>query len=80
MSKKKSMKQPKGMHPSFNGNTSSNNGTLELTFTLEKETPGTFRFKEDGDEDQHKVGALYIKKAAFGKKGAPKEISVTITL
>lgn len=48
---------------------------ITLTFSLERETKGTFRFAEDGDEP--KVGTLYVKKSVFGSK-APDALTVTI--
>ena len=50
---------------------------FETTFTLEKETPGTYRYREDGDKDDHKIGALYVKKGAVSGK-APQSITVVI--
>ena len=50
---------------------------FETTFTLERETPGTFRYKEDGDKEDHKIGALYIKKATVSGK-APQQVTVIV--
>jgi hypothetical protein len=52
------------------------NKPLTLKFTREKETKGTQRFAEDGDEPS--VGTLYVKKAADAKLGKPERITVTI--
>jgi len=49
---------------------------FSVNFKFEKETPGTFRYAEEGDPDQHKMGSVYIKKGAF--KDAPKAITVTV--
>lgn len=49
-----------------------------VTFTREKETPGTVRFKEDGDPADHKVGTLYLKKKAAADLGDPESLTVTI--
>ena len=51
---------------------------FQLGFTREKETPGTIRFKENGDKDNLSVGTLYLKKAADSALGSPDEITVTI--
>lgn len=47
---------------------------LEVTFTYEKETKGTFRFKEDGNAGV--VGTLYVRKTAMSE--APDKLKVTI--
>ena len=46
----------------------------ELVFKFERETPGTFRFKEDSPIPI--VGTLYIKKGAFETK--PETLKITI--
>jgi len=52
--------------------------TKELTFTLEKETKNTVRYKESVESDAAAVvGTLYIQKTAAGSP-PPQEISVTI--
>lgn len=50
---------------------------VTLKFTKEKETKGTFRYSEDGDDP--KVGSLYIKKSACGDLGNPESLTVVIT-
>lgn len=54
--------------------------SVTLTFDHEKDTPGTFRYAEQGEKDALLVGTLYTKKAAtlalFGKQ--PKGYKVTI--
>jgi hypothetical protein len=50
--------------------------SLTLSFTQERETKGTFRYSEDGDEPV--VGTLYVKKAAAAKLDNPESITVTI--
>lgn len=50
---------------------------VTLKFTKEKETPGTVRFAEDGDKDNHKVGTLYVKKSA-GDLADKDTLTVTI--
>lgn len=50
----------------------------KLTFAFERETKNAVRFMEKGDEAGHKVGTLYVKKAAFGGT-IPQEITVTIS-
>jgi hypothetical protein len=49
---------------------------LELTFTQDKETKGTFRYAEDGDEPI--IGSVYIRKPAAEKLGNPTAIKVTV--
>jgi hypothetical protein len=49
---------------------------FNLVFDLEKETPGTFRYRERTD-DSPVVGTLYVKKAAL-PNGAPKALTVTV--
>lgn len=50
---------------------------IQLVF--EKETPGTFRYKEDPKEDEEIViGTLYIKKGTFEGETRPDVITVTI--
>lgn len=51
---------------------------VSVKFTREKETPGTVRFKEEGDPSDHKVGSLYLKKAAASDLGNPETLAVTI--
>lgn len=50
---------------------------LTVTLPLAKETPGTYCYKSD-DRDLA-LNTLYVKKSAF-KKGAPKSITVTVTV
>lgn len=40
-------------------------------------TKNTYRFEEDGPEDQHKIGVLYVQQKTLGWT-QPKGISVTI--
>jgi len=47
----------------------------EIKLVFEKETTGTYRYKETADEIT--VGTLYIKKSVFTEK-RPDEITVTI--
>ena len=49
-----------------------------ITLTMEKETKGTYRYKEDGDADQYVIGTLYIRKSAFTERPIPQKLSVTI--
>jgi hypothetical protein len=51
---------------------------MKVKFTREKETPGTVRFKEEGDPADHKVGSLYLKKKAAADLGNPETVTVTI--
>lgn len=52
--------------------------TMKITFTKAKETKNTWAYTEDGDPSTHKVGSLYVKKAAVGKLGSPEHLNVTI--
>jgi len=49
-----------------------------VDFVYEKETPGTYRFRELGDRENHKIGTLYIKKRAFSGGRAPKGLKVVV--
>lgn len=49
---------------------------MKITFTKEKETPGTVRYKEDADDP--KVGTLYLKKATAAELDNPEKITVTV--
>jgi hypothetical protein len=59
--------------------TKSTSNSIETTFSFEKETPGTVRYKEDAEKDQQVVGTLYLKKAAAEALGKPESISVVIS-
>lgn len=50
---------------------------VTVSFTKEKETTGTVRYKEDGDPAQHKVGTQYLKKATVAELGNPDAIEAT---
>jgi len=50
---------------------------VTIKFSKEKETKGTFRYTEEGDDP--KVGSLYIKKPAAAELGNPESITVVIT-
>lgn len=52
---------------------------LEIEFEHQNDTAGTRRFRETGDKDNHKVGALYLKKAASASLGDPDSLTVTIS-
>lgn len=51
-----------------------------ILFDYEKDTPGTFRFSEQGEKDEQLLVTAYLKKARttelFGKQ--PKGLEVTI--
>lgn len=50
-----------------------------IKLVYEKETPGTFRYKEEPDENEEVViGTLYIKKRVFEGDTRPEKITVTI--
>jgi len=50
--------------PPAPGSGTTTNKKIEAFFTFLNETPGTRRYQEEGDKDKHKVGTLYVKKAA----------------
>jgi hypothetical protein len=49
---------------------------LSIEFSFEKETPGTYRFKENAEGPDVVVGTLYVKKSAMSDP--PKTLTVTI--
>ena len=49
---------------------------MEIVLVKEKETPGTWRFKENNDD--HPL-TLYLTKEQVKELGNPKSIKVTIT-
>lgn len=52
---------------------------MTIMFELEKETKGTFRFKEIVEEGNPKrIGTLYMQKEVFAGV-APKALTVTVT-
>lgn len=51
--------------------------SFTVKFEYVKDTPGTHRFQEVGDKDNHKIGGLYVKKGAIPE--GVKTLSVTVT-
>ena len=51
---------------------------MKATFTMQRTTPGTVVYKEDGPADQHKVGSLYLQKRNFPTGHYPAQVTVTI--
>ncbi len=51
-------------------------GLMEATFTLEKETKNTYRFQEDESSGPSKVGTIYVQKWSFDTP--PRRIKVSI--
>ena len=53
---------------------------MKLKFTLEKETSGTYRYKEDSPKEDPKIviGTLYVRKDSIKGGVAPKKLTVTI--
>ena len=50
---------------------------ITRTFTFERETKNTYRFKEvNADERETVVGVLYVQKSKFDTQ--PQELTVTI--
>lgn len=57
-------------------------GKLDLVFYIERETKGTYRFKEVSQDGLERVGTLYIKKFAVKELEngeLPKKLKVVIT-
>ena len=56
--------------------------SMTVPFIVEKETPGTIRFKEVGDDKaKHKIGTLYVKKGTIDELGGNvKGLQVTLTV
>ena len=54
--------------------------TMNYNLTFERETPGTFLFKEDGKPDTHISGSLYIRKGALPKGRTFESAEVTVVL
>jgi hypothetical protein len=52
---------------------------FEINLDLEKETKGAVRYAERGPADAHKIGTVYVRKAAL-KEPYPKALKLTITL
>jgi hypothetical protein len=53
--------------------------SLEYTFTLERETKGTFRYAQDEDgEERPAVGTLYLTRSAAAELDNPQRLQVTI--
>lgn len=50
-----------------------------IRMTVEKETKGTWRFSEEGPENEHVVGMLYLKKAALGEM-KPKTLQIEMEI
>lgn len=50
---------------------------LQCEMEKEKETKGTFRYREKGEEEKQIIRTLYIQKTAFERE-VPKVIKVTI--
>lgn len=51
---------------------------MKLTFKKEKETKGTWRYKETAEEGKAVIGTLYIRKAALADLGNPNTLIVTL--
>jgi hypothetical protein len=51
--------------------------TFVLEFRRERETKGTWRYREQERPEGEAVGTLYVKKAALGEP-APERLRVTI--
>ncbi len=49
---------------------------VQTTFSLERETKGTYRYQED-DQKMPRVGTLYVKKYTF-PKDAPRKLILTL--
>jgi hypothetical protein len=53
---------------------------IVVEFTKDRETPGTWRFAEDGDKSDHLVGTIYVKNAGLKKIGSGKPESIRVTI
>ena len=53
---------------------------VSVLMTLERETKGTYLYKEAGDYSTHKIGSLYIKKRTLEELGAPGAKVITVTV
>ena len=53
---------------------------IDIVFDLERETKGTFRFKEREPAPGHEpaIGTIYVRKSTFTGE-APKALKVTLT-
>lgn len=58
--------------------TTKTNDPITLTFELDRETKGTFRFAEVGDDPT--VGTLYIRKSALNGKTITADTVVTVSI
>lgn len=53
--------------------------TVLVRFIVERETKGTFRYREVAEEGKEAIGVLYVKKATLAQFGtAPKALEVRI--
>lgn len=53
--------------------------SVSAEFTQDRETKGTFRFREDEEDKANQVmGSAYLKKEAAAKLGNPESITITI--
>ncbi len=65
--------------------TKNNNGSIVLSFAVEKETKNAVRFMEVDDAgkqveaDKAKIGTLYVKKTAFEGGKWPTTLAVTLS-
>lgn len=53
---------------------------FKVHFTFDRETKRTLRFNEDGPEDRHRIGVIYVKKSAFSaeRHQVPNKITVSV--
>lgn len=51
---------------------------MNILFTFEKETKGTYRFKENGDDPI--IGTIYIKKSAIKNLGITEDSVLSISI
>ena len=52
---------------------------IAVNMTQDRETKGTRRYLEDGDRDAHRIGTLYLKKAAAAELDNPTRVTVLVT-
>ena len=54
--------------------------SVSIKFHKERETKNTWRFAEDGDPEQHKVGTLYVQKRALAEAFSEVPESVVVEI
>lgn len=61
--------------------TTNGNPKVELFFDVDRETKGTFRFKEDSPDDTRPVmGSVYLRKDIYEQLGVSDTEAIKITI